>query len=106
MRNRIKVSGTLVTSSGKSSTIVDHSPIKDTKRIGQGKVTRQLPKNVGQSTYSSFMILLKIMHPKDWAKRLEDASNEIDKEFSKGKGRVIGTGTRVVRKGYTTQVCR
>ena len=101
MRKRITIKGIMVSSSGDTDSILSHSP---TIRHHKKKVV--IPQNYGNATYNTFLGILKGLHPKDWEKRLNEASIEIDKAFNKGCVRVIGSATRTVRKGYTTQVLR
>lgn len=113
MRKRIKVSATLITNSGKSRTITEssdfgYSGLKRHRLDYNEFKSRgiQIPMNYGKASYNSLLAVLKAMYPKDWEQRLEEASQAVDKEFNKGKRRIVGTGTRMVRRGYTTQVVR
>lgn len=113
MRKRIKVSATLVTNSGKSRTITESSDFGNSglrrHRVDYSDFKAkgiQIPMNYGKSCYNSFMSVLKAMYPKDWEQRLEQASKELETQHNKFRRRVIGNGTRVVRKGYTTQVVK
>jgi hypothetical protein len=113
MRKRINVSATLVTNSGKSRTITEsngfgNSGLKRLEMTYSEFKSKgiQIPSNYGKSCYNSFMSILKAMYPKDWEQRLEEASKALEAQANKHKKRVVGSGTRMVRKGYTTQVVK
>jgi|SRR6478609_9628602 len=119
MRNRIKITGVLASSSGKSDTILVHSPEKRVKRSRPKVDTKSIA--IGGLSFLAYLLKgqkgkvslseLRTHGNIDIAeskadRRLTEVSDQMDREFNKGRVRVIGTATRLVRKGYTTQVTR
>ncbi len=121
MRNRIKVTGVLVTNSGKSDSIKVYEPakrstkrsrpkVRDTKNIAIGGlsfIAYLLNGSKGKINLSELARVGNLKIDENLAtKQIEEVSKEMEKEFNKGRVRVIGTATRTVRRGYTTQVTR